>query len=156
MSNDTALSNDTCGHITNDGTRCQKSGNKKDGKCYIHSDHEEVNMGAPSKFDDAKDDLLSNAEEYITTKQVAQGAGVSKQTLYNYIQMHDDFAEEFRRRRSQASQNLIQDALTGEVDSSFAKFLLQTSFDFIKTEEKLVDENHSKDNFDDGFTVDWE
>lgn len=144
-----------CGAETQSGRKCQKSGNKDDGKCHIHSRHSETNIGNPSKYEDVRDELLEKAEEYITTKQVAHGAGVSKQTLYNYIQQYDDFAEEFRKRRSKASQKLIRDQMNGEVKASMAKFLLQTSFDYIKTEEKLVDENHDKDTLEDGFTVEY-
>jgi len=106
----------------------------------ILSGDDEAHGGRPSKFERVKDDLLEAADGYINLKQVANKGGVSRSTLYKYLDEHDKFSDSFKRARGSAADRLVQRALDpeDEIDVTFARFLLERSFKFIKTERQEV------------------
>lgn len=141
---------DICGEEKNDGEPCDYTPKYDDGKCGIHTTCTDTDPGGrPSKFDDVKDDLLNAADGYINLKQVANKGGVSRSTLYQYLDEHEEFSDSFKRARGAAADRLVQRALDpgDEIDTTFARFLLERSFKFIKTERQEVDLNadHSFD-----------
>ncbi|MFW6435997.1 MAG: hypothetical protein ACOCY1_06400, partial [Halovenus sp.] len=77
----------------------------------------------------------------INLKQVANKGGVSRSTLYKYLDEHEDFSDSFKRARGKAADRLVQRALDpdDDIDVRFARFLLERSFKFIKTERQEVD-----------------
>ncbi|WP_135806201.1 helix-hairpin-helix domain-containing protein [Halorussus marinus] len=115
----------------------------------ILEDEDDVHGGRPSKFEQVKDDLLEAAESFLNLKQVANKGGVSRSTLYKYLDEHEEFSDSFKRARARAADQLVQRALDPEddIDTTFARFLLERSFKFIKTERQEVDLNadHSFD-----------
>lgn len=131
---------DVCGEIKNDGEPCDYTPKYDDGKCGIHTD-ETADQGRPSKFEDVKDDLLEAADGYINLKQVANKGGVHKATLFRYLDEHEGFCDRFKRARGNAADRLVQRALDpdDEIDVSFARFLLERSFKFIKTERQEIE-----------------
>ena len=132
-----------CGQIKNDGVRCDYPAKHEDGRCGIHSKHSSFHSGGgrPSKFNEVRDDLIEAADSYLNHEQVAGKGGVAKKTLYTYFDEHEEFLHSFKRARADAAQRLIDEALDpdSDVDMKFAKFLLERSFKFIKTERKEVD-----------------
>ena len=55
------------------------------------------------KFEEVREDLLEAAELTLPSHQVANLAGVTQSTLYNYLNEHEDFAREYRKRRARAA-----------------------------------------------------
>jgi len=96
--------------------------------------------GREPKFERVKDDLLEAADGYINLKQVANKGGVARSTLYKYLDEHEEFSDSFKRARGSAADRLVQRALDpdDEIDVTFARFLLERSFKFIKTERQEV------------------
>jgi hypothetical protein len=104
--------------------------------------------GRESKFERVRGDLLEAANGYINLKQVANKGGVARSTLYKYLDEHEDFSDSFKRARGAAADRLVQRALDpdDEIDVTFARFLLERSFKFIKTERQEVDLNADVDS----------
>jgi len=135
------MTEDICGETKNDGEPCEYTPKYSDGKCGIHTEETDENPGGrPSKFERVKDDLLDAADGYINLKQVANRGEVSRSTLYKYLDEHEEFSDRFRRARGEAADRLVRRALDpdDEIDTSFARFLLERSFKFIKTERQEV------------------
>lgn len=146
------MSDDICGWPTHDDTACQNPATGDDGRCWIptHGDEDAINPhGRPSKFQDCRQDLLDAARTPINHRQIANAGGIAKSTLYDWLNKHADFSDSFKRARAQAADALVQRALDpdDEVDRRFAQFLLERSFQFIKTERHEVglDADHSFD-----------
>jgi hypothetical protein len=129
---------DICGSTnTSSGEPC---GFTPGESCPYHDTDDPPDMGRPSKFDDARDDLLAAADSFLNHKQVANKGGVSRSTLYDYLDKHDDISDRFKRARADAAERLVQRALDprDEIDIQFARFLLERSFKFIKTEKREI------------------
>jgi len=132
------MTDDICGSTdTESGDPCQTPAHL----CQWHnSDTEGPDNGRPSKFGDTRDDLLNAADSCKNIKQVANAGGVGESTLYEYLNSHPDFSESFKRARARAADRLIERGLDpeDEVDMSFVRFLLERSFQFVKTERKEI------------------
>ena len=108
------------------------------------------------KFEEVREDLLEAAELTLPSHQVANLAGVTQSTLYNYLNEHEDFAREYRKRRSRAALSQVQQTERTEdnAKSRAGTFMLERVFGFTKTEKHEVemdaDINSEKDiNLDD-------
>lgn len=159
MSND-----DTCGHPTADGSPCQHPATDGD-SCWLN---EHGGDAAPSGRDfslgeDDHDDILAAAREGLSKSGCARAAGVSHTELNRYLDAHDEFRAAFRRARSEGEHRLVKGALYREVnnpeprremDGQHARFLLSTSFDYIKTEKKEVEMDADVDHTG-GVTADF-
>ncbi|MDT3434699.1 hypothetical protein [Haloarcula sp. 1CSR25-25] len=143
------MTDEQCGHIKNNGDPCEYTPKYPDGKCGIHSaENDQTSAGGrPSKFERVKNDLLEAAGSFLNIKQVANTGGVSRSTLYKYLDDHEEFSDSFKRKRATAADELVQRALDpdDEIDIQFARFLLERSFKFIKTERQEVDLNADVD-----------
>ncbi|UIP00346.1 DNA-packaging protein [Halobaculum sp. CBA1158] len=131
-----------CGALKNDGERCEYTPKYPDGRCGIHTDETDTDPGGrPSKFEAVKDDLLEAADGPLNLKQVANRGGIARSTLYDYLDEHEEFSDSFKRARGTAADRLVSRALdpTDEIDTTFARFLLERSFKFIKTEKQEVE-----------------
>jgi len=136
------MSDDECGTIKNDGEPCEYSPKYDDGKCGIHTECTDTDDGGrPSKFEEAREDLIEAADGPLNLKQVANKGGISRSTLYEYLDEHEEFSDSFKRARARAAERLTERALDpdDEIDVSFARFLLERSFKFIKTERQEVE-----------------
>jgi len=132
---------DVCGAIKNDGEACTFPSKYDDGRCGIHSEHNDSSGGGrPSKFTDCREDLLDAADSFKNVRQVANSGGVDESTLYLYLDEHDQFSKSFKRARAKAADRLIQRGLDDDddIDMSFVRFLLERSFKFVKTERKEI------------------
>jgi len=130
------MTDDICGSTdTESGEPCQTPAHL----CQWH-DPDGGGAGRPSKFGDTRDDLLEAADSFKNIRQVANAGGVDKSTLYRYLDEHDSFRNAFKRARADAADRLIERALDpgDEIDMSFVRFLLERSFQFVKTERKEI------------------
>lgn len=105
-------------------------------------------QGRPSKFSDERARAaIHAAEEYGKSKRGCErDAGVARGTLDNWLEANPtfegpdgneyDFLTAFRRARGEGETYYITEGRDpeGEVDESFAKFMLASSFDYKKTE----------------------
>lgn len=133
---------DICGFVKDDGEPCQLSGSRDDGRCHHHTEikSKRANGGRPSLFNDYRDDVLDAAEEGLTVEGCARTAGVGVSTLYEWLDDREDFAEAFSRARARGERTLIRRALTDEdVDPRTARFLLERSFGYTKSQELEVE-----------------
>jgi len=149
------VSDEQCGHPTGDGGECSNP-TTDDGdtdRCWIptHNDPDAENPGGrPSKFNDQRArDAIEAARQSKSEAGCARAAGVSHTTLANWKDKNPEFTDEsgekqdflsaFRRARRDGETILVQGGLRNDnVDTSMAKFLLSTSFDYVKTEKKEV------------------
>ncbi|OYR57719.1 helix-hairpin-helix domain-containing protein [Halorubrum halodurans] len=107
----------------------------------ILNDDDGVSKGREFELDeDDHDDVLEAAETGMSIRGCARAAGVSLSQLQRYLDTHDDFRVSFERARARGESELIEGGLRDDdVDTSMAKFLLASSFDYKKTERREVE-----------------
>lgn len=153
---------DNCGWPTADGTACEHPATEDNGRCWQHTDNARTG-GRPSKYtDDRAQDALEAARMSKSKSGCARAAGVELPTLNRWLDKNPDLDDgrEFRLAFAQARRDgetvLVHGGLRNDdIDTSMAKFLLATSFGYVKTErrEHLVDEDADLDP--DHATADW-
>jgi hypothetical protein len=134
-----------CGASTTSEQPCQNPAGE-DGSCWIPShgadadDDVENPQGRDFALDESDhEDVLDAAETGMSLRGCARAAGVSHSQLRRYLDAHPDFRSSFERARAKGESELIRGGLRDdEVDTSMAKFLLASSFDYKKTEKKEV------------------
>lgn len=151
---------DECGEFKNDGELCTYPSKYPDGRCGIHTEHTDIDPGGrPTKFNDERaQDAIHAALEGKSEAGCARAAGVQPSTIANWKDSDPSFEdgngtqkgflEAFTRARAKGESELIHGGMRDpDVDSSFAKFLLASSFDYVKEEKREVDmdANHSFD-----------
>jgi len=83
------------------------------------------------------EEILEAAETGMSIRGCARAAGVSLSQLQRYLDAHSDFRVSFERARAQGESELIRGGLRDDdVDTSMAKFLLASSYDYKKTEKR--------------------
>ncbi|QLH78684.1 hypothetical protein HZS55_15920 [Halosimplex rubrum] len=140
-----------CGETKNDGDPCEYTPKYDDGKCGIHTECTDTDDGGrPSKFTDERArDAVEAAREGLSKAGCERAAGVGDGTLSNWLEQNPTFEDEdgevreffraFRRARRTGESELVRGGLhDDEVDTSMAKFLLASSFDYKKTEQREV------------------
>ncbi len=139
------MTDDTCGAETVDGQPCQNPAGE-DGFCWIPSHGtEDDDVENPQGRDFAlgeedHEDVLEAAETGMSLRGCARAAGVSHSQLRRYLDARPDFRSSFERARARGESELIEGGLRDEeVDTSMAKFLLASSFDYKKTERREVE-----------------
>jgi len=122
------MSDEVCGAECADGTPCQHPPN-----CPVpsHSDPDAENpQGRPSKLDDRRDDILAGARQGMTMEGCARLAGVSKDTLYRWIDEYPEFSDALNRARAQGELQHLQ-----SVNDAGSRFVLERSFGYTKSQE---------------------
>lgn len=138
MSDDESI----CGSTnTSSGEPCQNPA----GSCPW--DHGEENSNGRD-FKLSEDDhsaILEAAHLGKSETGCARAAGVSWQSLERYLDAHPDFRSAFRRARAAGETSYIEGGRDSEsdVDPSFAKFMLSSSYDYKNTEKR--EHEHSGD-----------
>ena len=136
------MTNDTCGHPTGEGDPCELPASRPDGKCHHHTDTEDTHTGRRFKIDeDDHDDILEAARDGLSKAGCARAAGVEKPSLLRYLEAHEDFRTAFARARAKGERRLATGPLYDrehepDMDGQHARFLLSTSFDYVKTEKR--------------------
>ena len=131
-----------CGADTTGDQSCQNPASG-DGSCWIPSHGSDDDVENPQGRDFAigeadHEDILEAAREGKSERGCARAAGVSSWAqLDRYLEAHPDFRSSFERARARGESELIEGGLRDDdVDSSMAKFLLASSFDYKKTEKR--------------------
>jgi len=151
------MSDNVCGADTADGTPCQHPAGEN-GRCWIpqHNPDGEGNddaaPGRPSDFtEDRAHDAIDAAELGMSKSGSARAAGVPVSTLHDWIERGthtvdgENFSEAFARARARGERRLVEGAMFEErdaprqMDGQHARFLLSTSFDYVKTEKREVE-----------------
>ncbi len=159
---------DICGVETTDGSPCQNRAGEN-GNCWIpsHNDPEAENPHGRdfTITEDDHEDILEAARDGMSKAGCARAAGVAPNQLNRYLQSDEnaDFRQAFMRARHEGEHKLIngplyneQDAVR-EMDGQHARFLLSTSFDYVKTEKKeLEDVTEGSDGFGTTIVLDSE
>jgi len=137
------MTDEICGADTTGDQPCQNPAGEN-GRCWIPShnpDSDEENpQGRGFSIDESDhDDILEAARDGVSKSGCARAAGVSHTELNRYLDAHPDFRSAFARARNTGERTLIEGGLRDpDVDSSMAKFLLASSFDYKKTEQREV------------------
>ena len=82
------MTDDTCGHETADGTPCQNSACREDGRCWMHTDAEEPTPGGrETKLSKEREEQIAQAiEQGKSIASSARMAGVTPQTVHNWLE----------------------------------------------------------------------
>lgn len=159
---------DECGASTTDGSPCELPGSYPDGRCYHHTDAADADSGGrPTKFTDERArQAIDAAELGKSIEGCGRDAGVDEKTIRNWRDTEGitfegpdgneyDFFRAFRRARGDGETYYITEGRDpdGDVDPSFAKFMLASSYKYKKTEKQEVDHSGDVSGFD--FTVNW-
>lgn len=167
------MTDDTCGAPTQggDGPPCQNptSRSRDPTRCWIpsHNDPEAENpQGSPSTFCDedariAVEAARKGKSESGVEREVGVGEGtifgkggwLDQEHTYTDVKGNErDFFRSLRRARSTGEDGWIEEGRGEDGDSSFAKFMLSTSYEYVKTEkQELEDVTDGSDGF--GTTV---
>lgn len=146
---------DYCGWPTSDGSACEHpASDDETGRCWQHTDNARTG-GRPSKFDDERArQAVRAAREAKSKAGCARAALVDKHTLHRWLEKNptfetqsgdrEQFRNAFSRARSEGERVLLQGGLRNDdIDSGMARFILSTSYGYVKTERKehLVDDD---------------
>lgn len=137
------MTDDLCGAPTTDDEPCQNPSGEN-GRCWIPSHNPDSDEENPQGRDftlteDDHDDILAAARLGASKRGCARAAGVSLSQLQRYLDAREDFRVSFERARAHGEAELIEGGLRDDsVDTSMAKFLLASSFDYKKTEKREV------------------
>jgi len=149
-----------CGYMLDDGSGCNNpvTDDGESGRCWLDSHNTEpmsnaVTPGRPSKFNDERARQVIQAAKQAKSKGgCARAAGVDRASVHRWLQSNPTYTDssgtkrEFRTAFAQARADgetiLVQGGLRNDdVDSSFAKFLLKTSFDYREVQEIRMDDS---------------
>lgn len=137
-------SDDICGAECVDGTECHHPA----GSCPVpsHSDPTAENPHGRdfSLSEDDHADILDAAQGGMSKSGCARAAGVDEKNLRRYLEAHPHFRRAFMRARHEGEKKLVsQPLMDGEdapdMDGQHARFLLSTSFDYVKTEKRELE-----------------
>lgn len=139
------MPDDICGAECVDGSECQNPA----GACPVpsHSDPDAENPhGRDFTIDESDHDaILQAARDGMSKSGCARAAGVAKSQLDRYLEAHEDFRSAFKRARHEGERFLVREALVDQpgderdIDGQHARFLLSTSFEYVKTERQEVE-----------------
>jgi len=139
---------DVCGHPTQggDGPPCQHPVTEGD-SCWIDAHGGSTSVGRNFAITESDhDDILQAAREGFSKAGCARAAGVDEKSLHRYLEAdeNEDFRRSFTRARHKGERVLVKGALYDEpeerkknertVNAQHARFILSTSFDYVKTE----------------------
>ena len=141
-----------CGYMLDDGTGCDNpASDEKTGRCWLHCE-DAKKAGRPSKFNDERAQQVIQAAKQAKSKSgCARAAGVDRATIGNWLSKNPTFTDSagrerefltaFAQARADGETILVQGGLRNDdIDSSFAKFLLKTSFDYREVQEIRMDD----------------
>lgn len=143
------MSANECGEIKGNGEPCDYEAKYADGKCGIHTTETESRQGG-AKFTDERARLVIKAAQNGKSKRGCErAAGVGKDTLRGWLEQDHlfenadgkiaRFSGAFAQARAESEHEFIRRGLEDpDVDSSFAKFMLASSFGYKKTEQREV------------------
>lgn len=143
-----------CGELKGTGEPCENPVKYADGKCGIHTDVTDAEQGRPTKFTDERARaVIRAAKEGKSKRGCERAAGVGEGTVRDWLkQSHTftnsdglvaSFSRTFADARAQGESMYIQDGRREDGDTSFAKFMLSSSYGYKNTEKR--EHEHSGD-----------
>ena len=151
------MSDDICSHPTQggDGPPCQNPAGGN-GRCHIPAHNpgsDGGGFGRPTEYTEEKAHIAINAARSGKSRAgVEREVGVGRDTIFGdggWIDQDHTFVDEdgntrhfsvaLRRARGDGEDTWIGQGRHPDADSSFAKFMLATSYDYVKTERREVD-----------------
>jgi hypothetical protein len=149
------MTDDLCGAETGAGGECQNPATEGD-SCWIesHGGHAQTGAGGrPSTFtDDLARMAIAAAEKGKSERGIEREVGVGRDTIFSengWIEQGHTFTDAdgttrkfsvaIERARARGEDEWIREGRGDDGDSSFAKFMLSTSYGYIKTEKREVD-----------------
>lgn len=142
---------DLCGEETTSGEPCKNPAES----CPWNHGGDNPNGDKPEFGDEQKEAAINAAKRGVSQAGCARATGFDESTLRDHLKKDSDFARDFTIARSEGEQKIVQGGMYREtVNSSFAKFLLSTSFDYVKTERRELEHSGEVDGFD--FTIEYE
>jgi hypothetical protein len=147
------MPDEVCGAECVDGSECQHPA----GSCPVpsHSDPDAENPHGRdfAISEDDHGDILDAARHGMSKAGCARAAGVDEKSLKRYLDAHEDFRRTFARARHKGERRLVEGPLqenpdpnAPEMDGQHARFLLSTSFEYVKTEKKELEHSGDEDN----------
>lgn len=145
--------NDICGAECADGTPCEHPA----GSCPVasHADPDAENQqGRPTEFTDERArEAITAARDGKSKAGCERAAGIGDGTIDSWLELNPTFEDRdgnerrffpaFRRARGQGEDGWIDEGRGDDGDSSFAKFMLASSYDYQKSEKR--EHEHSGD-----------
>lgn len=145
------MTDDICGYEdTTTDHPCQHPA----GSCPVpsHSDPDADNpQGRPDSYtEDRAAEVLAAAESGLSKGGCARSAGVTRDTLNRWLDKNPayedrEFRAAFARARARGERRLVTAPLKDDpddpvdIDGQHARFLLSTSFDYVKTEKRELE-----------------
>ena len=145
-----------CGYETAAGTPCELPASKPDDRCHHHTEVEAERQreGRPTKFTDERArQAIEAAELGKSIAGCGRDAGVDGETVASWrddpnLQFEGpdgntyDFFGAFRRARGDGETYYITEGRDpdGDVEPSFAKFMLASSYKYKKTEKQELED----------------
>jgi hypothetical protein len=138
-----------------DGQQCDYAAKYADEKCGIHTDETDTGPGRPTKFTDERARLAIAAarDEGKSKAGCERAAGIGNDTLSGWLETDPTFTDEngdernfseaFVQARARGESMYIEDGRDLKGDTSFAKFMLSSSYGYEKTEKRK--QEHSGD-----------
>ena len=141
------MTDETCGYDLDDGSTCDLPASRDDGRCHHHTEAGEQKRGGREFTIDEgdHDTLLESARAGMSKAGCARSVGVSHTELQRYLDAHPDFRDAFTRARAKGERRLIEGPLyetpedEPDMDGQHARFLLSSSFDYVKTEKQELE-----------------
>lgn len=144
-----------CGYVKGDGEPCELPGSRSDGRCHHHTDIDEKRRpgGRPRMLeedDDLYGKIMDAAERGLTYEGIARVAGIGLSTLNDWRDEYAEFASDLERKRAVGEQKLVE-----RVAEDRPEFILERSYDYIKTEKREIEGEHEHRIEGDGFVVEF-
>jgi hypothetical protein len=148
------MSKNICGAECVDGSPCQHPADS----CPVPS-HADPSADNPQGRDfaideDDHEDILQAAREGFSKAGCARAAGVDEKSLQRYLEAGENanFRRAFMRARHKGERELLRAPLRDnpqdpvDVDGQHARFLLSTSFEYVKTEKRELEHSGEGDD----------
>lgn len=133
------MTDEICGY---EGTTTGEPCRHPAGSCPVPS-HTDDDAENPQGRDftiteDDHDDILAAARAGKSERGCARAAGVSWSQLDRYLEANPEFRSSFARARANGEDRWVEGGAQEDsgIDSSFAKFMLASSYDYKKTEKR--------------------
>lgn len=106
--------------------------------------------GRNKQLEEHREAILEAAEKGMTYEGIARVAGVGVSTLREWRNDHPEFNADLERRRAVGESKLIE-----RVAENRPEFILERSYDYVKTEKHEVESDNTHRIEGDGFTVEF-
>lgn len=140
---------DVRGATVEELTEAERVG-KQTAEALINEDTDGYN-GRPTKLDDERyEAIMDAAERGLTYEGIARTAGIGLATLDDWRDQYEDFSKDLEQHRAVGELKLVD-----RVSEDKPEFILERSYDYIKTEKREIEGEHEHRVEGDGFVVEF-